>query len=392
MSWNNEEDDNELVRQYILRKQAEDEKLQKSQQDADTMRTVAGVTEGLGAMLGPSSGGVAKFGGWDSGGSGGSFQKAQKVAPNMESLRAQAANTEQRGKAAHKDNMDSFGQEQQLLDMSNKRKTAKAEEDRLNSVDSDEAVAYSEIFAKHFPQIDTSNMSVKEMKTLLDPVMKSAGLDLDKQRVQQAGAKADGKTPFKDEAALRREMGLNNSIKNFGLIDNQFSSYNSLKGTKGGPADEARIVMFQKLLDPTSVVRESEFARTTQGQSLLGRLEQYGKQMASGQKLTDDMKAQIDATMHAIYSGARASAENALGNYEMTIDDAGYKPERVLPAWALEHYNKGRMPAGAQQAPAPVQQQAPASISPEDQQAIEWAKQNPSDPRAQKILKLHPGA
>lgn len=35
---------------------------------------------------------------------------------------------------------------------------------------------------------------------------------------------------------------------------------------------------------------------------------------------------------------------------------------------------------------------APAALSPEDQAAVNWAKSHPNDPRAKKILEMHPGA
>ena len=45
---------------------------------------------------------------------------------------------------------------------------------------------------------------------------------------------------------------------------------------------QAVLVTFQKILDPTSVVRESEYARSAEGQSLLNRMEGAYERLASG--------------------------------------------------------------------------------------------------------------
>lgn len=53
------------------------------------------------------------------------------------------------------------------------------------------------------------------------------------------------------------------------------------QGDKNG-GSQAVLVTFQKILDPTSVVRESEYARTASGQSLLNRIEGYTQRLAQG--------------------------------------------------------------------------------------------------------------
>ena len=45
---------------------------------------------------------------------------------------------------------------------------------------------------------------------------------------------------------------------------------------------QAVLVTFQKILDPTSVVRESEYARSAAGQALLARAQGYMEQLARG--------------------------------------------------------------------------------------------------------------
>lgn len=341
--------DDDLVRAYILRKQEEDAKRQQGQEKADNMRMIAGVTEGLGSALGGGGPGVAYFKGWGETGSP-KFDKGQQVKPNMETLRAQAANTEQRADESYKGNMQAFDKEQSLTDLQTKRSREQESYDAETSTDGAEAEALRTALKK-FNFNAPPDMSVKEMRGILDPAYKAAGLELDRNKAT-AGKAVNPNDIIKNEERLRREMGNNPAIKNFALIDGQFGTYNSVKDQKTGPADEARIVMFNKLLDPDSVVRESEFARTTQGQALLGQLQQFAGKITTGAKLTDDMRAKLDSTMQAIYKGAQQNAMSQMNRYYQTVDDFEFKPERVIPHWAMEDYRQSKMPLGAQQAPA----------------------------------------
>jgi hypothetical protein len=53
------------------------------------------------------------------------------------------------------------------------------------------------------------------------------------------------------------------------------------EGDKNGGA-QAVLVTFQKILDPSSVVRESEYARSAEGVSALERMQGYSERLASG--------------------------------------------------------------------------------------------------------------
>lgn len=76
----------------------------------------------------------------------------------------------------------------------------------------------------------------------------------------------------------RKEFSNKPEIKAYNEISKRNAEVNAvknaLKGSKRLNAeDQALIMNFNKALDPISVVRESEFARTAAGQSLLGRAE-----------------------------------------------------------------------------------------------------------------------
>ena len=77
-------------------------------------------------------------------------------------------------------------------------------------------------------------------------------------------------------------------------------------------------IIFQKILDPGSVVRESEFARTIEFQSILKRLESHKKKFEEG-IVGDDLMTDVYDMANAM---ARASAEGQLRRMEKTAKRA----------------------------------------------------------------------
>ena len=89
------------------------------------------------------------------------------------------------------------------------------------------------------------------------------------------------------EEGLRKEFNGLQTVKEFNTIAVQYSrmrdAMNAYLEAKGTPeemglanfVDQALVVVFNKILDPGSVVRESEFARTPEGLAYLDRLEAW---------------------------------------------------------------------------------------------------------------------
>lgn len=95
-------------------------------------------------------------------------------------------------------------------------------------------------------------------------------------------------------------------------------------GDKNGGA-QAVLVTFQKILDPTSVVRESEYARTAAGQSLMNRIAGYTQRLESGGAgLTDAEMALMVGTaqefmdgMATFNSGLRSRINRTASEYRL---------------------------------------------------------------------------
>lgn len=102
------------------------------------------------------------------------------------------------------------------------------------------------------------------------------------------------------------------------------------RGDKNG-GSQAVLVTFQKILDPTSVVRESEYARTTDGQALLDRIEGYMTRLAQGgANLTDREMAAMVATAAQMFEGMRAWNAGTRARIERVAKQNGIPLENVF--------------------------------------------------------------
>jgi hypothetical protein len=108
-------------------------------------------------------------------------------------------------------------------------------------------------------------------------------LQIDQARNRATGGLAPGQEfniserlarAWTDATKAQREMN-----RQFQLMQTGLKRFR--QGDKNGGA-QAVLVKFQKILDPTSVVRESEYARSAAGLSVLSRLEGYADRLTSG--------------------------------------------------------------------------------------------------------------
>lgn len=123
---------------------------------------------------------------------------------------------------------------------------------------------------------------------------------------------------FGNEMDLRKEYNARPVIKQYQEVKRSFRSMmaaaSRLQEVKktGNQAqiaasraatDQVLGVVFQKLLDPESIVRESEFARTAAGQSIIQRAEAFRQQLIGGGiGITDELRQEMLATAQNLFS------------------------------------------------------------------------------------------
>lgn len=111
---------------------------------------------------------------------------------------------------------------------------------------------------------------------------------------------------------------------------------------------QAVLVTFQKILDPTSVVRESEYARTAAGQSLLARIEGAAERLSKGGAgLTDAELNGMVQTAQTFLSEMQAFNQGTRKRIEAQV-----KKYQIDPATVFDDVLLGSDAPGAVQPPA----------------------------------------
>jgi hypothetical protein len=96
-------------------------------------------------------------------------------------------------------------------------------------------------------------------------------------------------------------------------------------------SDQALGVLFQKMLDPESVVRESEFARTPEGAALMNQLLAVIPQLKlGGLKLLDEDRQALVAMARKLLQGAKITANRAFDEFETRADEIGLNKKIVF--------------------------------------------------------------
>lgn len=147
---------------------------------------------------------------------------------------------------------------------------------------------------------------------------------------------------FEKEEKLRKEY--QGRIKVYGELGNTYSNIESSANAKTGPGDIALITGFMKMLDPGSVVRETEFATARDTAGLYTRLENSLKKAESGQFLQPGQRQEFVSLAKQYLDSANKKAgedKKALGvvvkNYKLNPENVfgpEQAPEAPLPASA----------------------------------------------------------
>jgi hypothetical protein len=116
-------------------------------------------------------------------------------------------------------------------------------------------------------------------------------------------------------------------VRQAGIMETAYNNY--VKGGDKNVATQAIIGTFNKVLDPTSVVREGEYDRTAKGQSLLGQIEGKARNIVEGGTITPaTLKAAVDLTKEYL-KGAQDTIVTQNQRAEQMALQFGLNPEFV---------------------------------------------------------------
>jgi hypothetical protein len=147
------------------------------------------------------------------------------------------------------------------------------------------------------PQIDTKPSQVAQ------PTQPSASTTTSPNIKKFGQTKQD---IFKQEQETRKDYMTTPEVKNFGEVRSAYNMIDVGLKEKSPAGDLTAATKFMKLLDPTSVVRETELMLAMQATGVVDRAQNYFKKLESGEKLTPSQREDFRNVANQLYKAAES--------------------------------------------------------------------------------------
>ena len=174
------------------------------------------------------------------------------------------------------------------------------------------------------------------------------------------GADGAGGMEVSDLLDVERQLrnDLDTDVSNFLTVINSFDQISAVENLDDptGMGDQALITLYNKVLDPNSVVRESEAARTAGAVGLLDRADAAFRGIESGVTLSANAR-------RAIVDASRLIRDIAQNNYDVAIDRTQQTIDFIDPDGILGSANRIFLDRGQQEQGADAQTQESRSLS-----------------------------
>lgn len=165
-----------------------------------------------------------------------------------------------------------------------------------------------------------------------------------KSAVASAGASKNtiinsGQKGFDNEQGLRKEFqGLPES-KGYAEVRQAWDQIRTAIDSKSPAGDLAAATKFMKLLDPGSVVRESELGMAMSATGAVDRLQNFVSMMASGEKLTAKQRADFRNVGEQLHNAARDAYIGKTKFFRERANEYQLNPDAITePQWKIYGY------------------------------------------------------
>ena len=139
-----------------------------------------------------------------------------------------------------------------------------------------------------------------------------------------------GQKGFENERALRNDFIGSPEYKGFQEMRSAYSQVIDSLNQNTPIGDVAAATKIMKLLDPGSVVRESELAIAMQATGLLDRVIGYSNSILQGQKLTPAQKVQFNKLASDLFTTASNTFNEKREQFADLATGYGFDPARVV--------------------------------------------------------------
>jgi hypothetical protein len=140
---------------------------------------------------------------------------------------------------------------------------------------------------------------------------------------------------FKDSLSLKKDFDAQPEVKGFKEVQGAWDQISTALADPSAANDLAAATKFMKLLDPGSVVRESELAMAMQATGALDRFTNMGQRIMKGHKLTPSQRDEFRSAGEALYNASKQRFGETVGQYEGIAQqyglDAQFLPKQKAP-------------------------------------------------------------
>lgn len=202
---------------------------------------------------------------------------------------------------------------------------------------------------------------------------------------------------------LQKDYGDEENIKNLNTLRDTYTSAQKLAANVSPLNDFTMLYQYVKANDPKTGVKDMELALATKAGSTWDKIASFAEGMKSG-LMTDEKRAQLVDNMRVQAEAAEERAYETQQTYEDLAKSVGVDPNLVIGKRRSKY-----TPPKEETPPPPTEPQAPAAPPPaapktggrmvlpnelpreevteqEHNEALQWARAHPDDPRAAKIL------
>lgn len=188
----------------------------------------------------------------------------------------------------------------------------------------------------------------------------------ERQKNKRAAIVAKGMV-LKEATNLRKEFESLPEVKDFRQMQTSYGKISTVAKNPSAAGDISLVFNYMKMLDPSSTVREGEYATAKNATGVPDQIRNTFNKLKSGQFLSPSQRQDFLNQSRNIYNSQQELVSEREKDYGDSLAQSyGADPKNVVPRNTK-----------------PLEKE----MSAVDKQALDWAKKNPKDPRADKILK-----
>jgi hypothetical protein len=197
-------------------------------------------------------------------------------------------------------------------------------------------------------------MGAEKFQQLQERIRTGAGkikeIELRLKAIKSGELPDDPETKFKAESDLRKEYG--GVTKSFQDVRDANLRVMAVEDTAAG--DVALIFNFMKMLDPGSVIRESEYATAQRAGGALDRAQVLYQRLLSGESLSETQRKMFKSQAKKLYDAAKDQEKKVREHMQRIAKEAGLNVENIIYTAPAEKKAPASEPTPPQ---TPIQQE-----------------------------------